>query len=240
MTAAWQSLTLYLSPPYGCSYLPEQIATNAVIDPSAELSPALYNHLLNKGFRRSGNLVYRPHCKDCQACIATRIPVEDFQPSRNQRRTWKRNQDLTVTSTPARHTEEYFDLYKRYLGQRHPGGGMENPTPESFEDFLLTDWGETIFIEFRNKEKLLGVAVADVIPDGFSAMYTFFDPTASKRSLGTYAVLWLIETARRENKPWVYLGYWIESCQKMQYKTRFQLIEGFQGGEWQLLSDKPI
>ena len=237
MTAAWQSLTLYLSPPYGCSYLPEKIATNAVIDPSAELSPTLYNHLLNKGFRRSGNLVYRPHCEDCRACIATRIPVEDFQPSRSQRRTWKRNQDLNVIFTPARQTEEFFDLYKRYLGERHPGGGMENPTPESFEDFLLTDWGETIFIEFRHKEALLGVAVADVVPDGFSAMYTFFDPAASQRSLGTYAVLWLIETAKKENKPWVYLGYWIESCKKMQYKTRFQLIEGFQGGEWQLLSN---
>lgn len=237
MTAAWQSLTLYLSPPCGCSYLPEQIATNAVIDPSTKLSPALYNQLLNKGFRRSGNLVYRPHCEHCQACIATRIPVENFQPSRNQRRTWKRNQDITVTSTPAHHTEEFFDLYKRYLGQRHPDGGMENPTPESFEDFLLTDWGETIFIEFRHKEVLLGVAVADVIPDGFSAMYTFFDPTASQRSLGTYAILWLIEAAKKGSKPWVYLGYWIESCKKMQYKTRFQLIEGFQGGEWQLLSN---
>jgi len=237
MTAAWQSLTLYLSPPYGCSYLPQQLATNAVVDPNAKLTPALYNHLLNRGFRRSGNIVYRPHCEQCQACVATRVPVEDFQPNRNQRRTWKRNQDLTTLSTPARYTEEYFQLYQQYLAHRHASGGMDNPTPQSFKDFLLTDWGETRFVEFRQQGKLLGIAVADAVPDGFSAMYTFFDPAASQRSLGTYAVLWLIEAAKMENKPWVYLGYWIESCQKMQYKTRFQLIEGFQGGEWQLLSD---
>ncbi len=236
MTAAWQSLTLYLSPPYGCSYLPEQVATNAVVDPAAELSPVLYSHLLGKGFRRSGNLVYRPHCERCQACIATRIPVEDFRPNRSQRRTWKRNQDLTVTTAPGRYTDEYFALYRRYLSTRHASGGMDNPTPESFEDFLLTDWGETVFFEFRLQDKLLGVAVADVVPDGFSAMYTFFDPDESRRSLGTYAILTLVEEAERKNKPWVYLGYWIENCRKMAYKTRFQLIEGFLGNEWQLLS----
>jgi len=240
MNTAWQSLTLYMSPPHDCSYLRDRIASNAVVDPSANLSPLLYGQLLAKGFRRSGNLVYRPYCSDCQACIATRIPVSDFTPSRSQRRIWKRNQDLHVSVVPAAPSDEYFRLYQDYLQDRHPNGGMDDPTEESFSDFLLTNWGDTRFIEFRHAGKLIGVAVVDFVVDGLSAMYTFYDPAESKRSLGTYAILWQVETAKAENLNWVYLGYWIESCRKMQYKTRFQLLEGYMSEVWQLIPNPKV
>ena len=235
MTAAWQSLTLYLSPPHDCSYLENRIASNAVVDPAAKLSPALYGHLLGKGFRRSGDLVYRPHCGECQACVATRIPVADFKPNRSQRRIWRQNKDLDAKFTAPALSDEYFELYQRYLSTRHAHGGMDNPSPESFKDFLLSSWGETRFIEFRDEEKLVAVAVVDVVSDAYSAMYTFFDPALPKRSLGNYAILWMVESAARKKLDWVYLGYWIESCRKMQYKTQFQLLEGYMGESWQLL-----
>ena len=235
MTAAWKSLTLYLSPPHNCSYLEGRVASNAVVDPSARLSASLYGHLLAKGFRRSGDLVYRPHCSECQACIATRIPVADFRPNRTQRKIRKMNQDLNIVPRPAKLTDEYFNLYQHYLSTRHAKGGMDNPTPESFSDFLQTSWGETRFIEFRENKKLIAVAVIDIVNDGYSAMYTFFDPAQHKRSPGTYAILWMVEAAARENLDWVYLGYWIDSCQKMHYKINFQLLEGYMGESWQLL-----
>jgi arginine-tRNA-protein transferase len=236
MTAAWQTLTLYRSPPHACSYLQGRIATNAVVDPKARLSPLVYAHLLERGFRRSGALVYRPYCGHCQACVATRIPVESFHPNRTQQKIWKRNQDLKIHLAPARANEEYFDLYSRYINTRHAGGSMEDPTPESFEDFLLADWCDTQFVTFREQDRLLCVSAMDVVPAGLSAVYTWFDPEASRRSLGTFAILWQIKAAQSRHLPYVYLGYWIENCRKMQYKTRFQLIEGLINDDWQLLA----
>ncbi len=230
-----QPLNFYLSPPEPCSYLPGRDAVNLFADPLAPMDTALYGRLIDHGFRRSGRYVYRPQCGACEACVPTRIAVDAFRPSRSQRRNMERNRDLEVVLRPARFQDQHFALYRRYQQGRHAGGGMDNPRPESYRDFLICDWTETLFVELRLAGRTLAVAVTDVLPRGLSAVYTFFDPDHSERGLGTYAVLWQIREARRRALPYVYLGYWIAGNRKMRYKTRFRPIEGLVHGRWQPL-----
>ncbi|MEJ2480337.1 MAG: arginyltransferase [Acidihalobacter sp.] len=235
-------MLFFLSRPHACSYLQGQVAASLVADPEAPHTPMLYGELLEFGFRRSGEHVYAPRCPDCQACIPTRIPAADFAPSRSHRRCLKRNADLRVNWVPARHTPEYFRLYRKYLSTRHPAGGMDDPTPQEFRDFLISDWCSTEFMELRLDGRLVGVAVTDVLPRAFSAIYTFFDPELSQaRSLGTFAILSQIEEARRRGLSHLYLGYWIEACDKMAYKSRFKPFEIYGSGGWQRLpSEDPL
>ena len=188
---------------------------------------------MEAGFRRSGEYVYRPRCSACRACIPARIPVNAFTPTRSQRRTWQRNQDLQITALPAAFSEEHFALYRRYIGARHPGGGMDVADPERYREFLFSAWSDTWCYEFRLGPRLLAVAVVDRLVRGFSAIYTFFDPSYAERGLGTYAVLWEIAEAQRLELAWLYLGYWIEECPKMSYKTRYRPLEIFRNGLWQ-------
>jgi arginine-tRNA-protein transferase len=157
--------------------------------------------------------------------------------NRNQKRNWSKNCDLKLIKKSATFNDEYFSLYQRYLKSRHSEGGMDNPGPDSFVNFLITDWATTVFYEFRNiNDKLLAVAVVDELVDGLSAVYTFFDPDESHRSLGRYTVLTEIEAARNQGLQWLYLGYWIADCKKMQYKDEYQPLEYFYQGKWH---DKP-
>ncbi len=227
-----QHLRVYSTPPHPCSYLPGQTAVNAVLDPGIRLTPALYSYMIDHGFRRSGSHVYAPHCPTCSNCLPTRLDVNLFRPRRRHRRCLKKNADLTVQVVKARYTDEYFDLYQRYLMMRHPGGGMTDTSPEKFRDFLLAGWCHTVFIEFRRHRKLLGVAVTDVLEQGLSAVYTFFDPTEPQRSLGVFAILQQIEQTRRQKRPLLYLGYLIEDCDKMNYKSDYQPIEILRQGQW--------
>ena len=192
----------------------------------------LYAFLIERGFRRSGNHVYRHHCKTCQACMAVRVPVADFSPSRSLRRVWQRNQDLQTRILPADTTLEHFDLYKHYVNSRHGDGPMSNPKPKDFNEFLLSYWSTTRFVEFRKENRLLMVAVIDVLPHAISAVYTFFDPGEAARSLGTYAILWQISETEKCAKNHLYLGYWIDNCKKMHYKSRFQPLEAFHEQQW--------
>lgn len=227
-------LSFYATLPHDCNYRPDQLAVSAVADPRAQMSTAVYGDLIARGFRRSGEHVYAPHCPSCRSCIPTRVAVERFTPNRSQRRNLRRNADLGVFRMPARADDEYFALYERYLQGRHPGGGMDDPTPETFENFLVSDWCDTLFVEFREGKRLLGLAVTDLLPNGLSATYTFYDPEdGSARGLGTYAILWQIEEARRRHLPHLYLGYFIPECGKMNYKHRFRPVEGLIEGEWQ-------
>jgi arginine-tRNA-protein transferase len=188
---------------------------------------------LNKGFRRSGSDVYRPCCYRCQACVSTRIPVESFKPSRSQKRTWNLNQDLSVRVNQDGYREEYTDLYLRYVRSRHAGGGMDDDTPSTFANFILTDWCQTVLIEFWKDERLMAVASTDWLKQGLSSVYTFFDPEeGSERGLGTFALLWQIHWAKELKLPYVYPGYWIKESPKMNYKVRFQPIEGFVNNQW--------
>lgn len=235
-----QQLRFFATQPHSCSYLPDRLAVSVVADPEAELNPVLYGGLLEMGFRRSGAHVYAPHCPGCRDCVPVRIPVDEFRPDRSQRRNARLNADVEVIRTRPRYTDEYFELYARYLAVRHPGGGMDRPTPESFLDFLIAPWCETFFAELRLDGRLLGVAVTDVVPGALSAVYTFYDPQlGAARGLGVQAVLWQVAEARRRGLSHLYLGYWIQDCAKMRYKNRFRPLEGLVEGRWRRLQGPP-
>ncbi|MGQ0501108.1 MAG: arginyltransferase [Panacagrimonas sp.] len=219
-----ERVRLFLSTEHSCGYLPERSARSLFVDPDYVLSPARYESLLQQGFRRGGNHVYRPRCESCRLCIPARIPVGTFTPSRAQKRCEKKNADLELHIQ--RHiTDAQFDLYQRYLRARHHGGGMNPEDKSGFYSFLNCGWGSTEFWEFSLGGRLLACAVVDRVPQGLSAVYTFFDPDESARSLGTFAVLSQIEQARQQNLRYVYLGYWVPDSPKMDYKSRFQPME---------------
>lgn len=232
MTSHLKPPEIFLSMPHPCSYLPGRTATSMFLDPRQPLDSRQYAAFMRLGFRRSGDLVYRPHCRDCNACIPVRIPVDRFRANRGQRRIWKRNQDLSVITRPPQFSQEHFDLYQRYQAMRHPGGGMDDPDPQKYINFLGSRHIDTVFYEMRWREKLLGLAVTDILPDGLSAVYTFFDPEETRRSLGVYAVLWQVEQAAAHQLPWLYLGYWIKECPKMSYKANYRPLEVFLNGHW--------
>lgn len=228
---ALYDLRMFLTTDYPCSYLPGHQARNLVADPTVtDLS--LYSRLAELGFRRSGDHVYRPHCRTCAACRSLRIPAHRFTPNRSQRRIWKRNQDLQVQVVEATFKEEHFNLFARYLGVRHTGGGMDPANPENYWSFITSRWNPTGLAEFRCEEALLAVAVTDHLANGLSAVYTFFDPTQEERGLGTFAILWQITEVKRLGLQWLYLGYWVEHCHKMAYKSRFKPHEIFITERW--------
>lgn len=232
MSDARLRLALYLSAPHECSYLPERSSQSVFADPDAPMSVSLYSHLLRRGFRRSGRHVYAPHCERCAQCTSVRIPVDEFEPRRTHRRVLKANPDVEVIERPAEFDAEHFDLYQRYTRARHEDGEMAKASGSEYMRFLSSDWCETRFLELRAQEQLIAVAVTDVIDDGLSAVYTFFDPELKSRSLGTLGILRQIELARVRRRPYLYLGYWIQDSRKMAYKGRFRPLELWQGGIW--------
>jgi arginine-tRNA-protein transferase len=235
MTTQHKTPEVYLSMPHPCSYLSGQVATSMFIDPRYALDSKRYAGYMRLGFRRSGDLVYRPHCRDCNACIPVRVPVARFSPNRGQRRIWQRNRDLAVTAQSPAFKQEHFELYLRYQRARHPGGGMDDPDPQKYVNFLFSRQVQSVFYEMRLDKRLMGVAVVDVLPDALSAMYTFYDPEEKQRALGVHAVLWEIEEARRRGLTWVYLGYLIRECPKMSYKANYRPLEAYLDGRWVLL-----
>lgn len=232
LSALPEDLVFYASPPHECSYLPDREAITLFADPKRKMSSALYSALSDYGFRRSGEFVYRPRCQGCNACLPCRIPVAQFAPTRSQRRTWQRNLDLTVQIMPPDHDALYFDLYRRYMNSRHAEGTMNVDSDEQYRRFLTSPWSDTWFVLFRRADKIVAVAVVDRLQQGLSAVYTFYDPNEEKRGLGTMAVLWQIEQAKRMGLPYVYLGYYIAESPKMAYKARYHPLELYCGGKW--------
>lgn len=227
-----QALSLYITSEHPCGYYSDRLSANLIPDPQVGLSHPLYSLLISKGFRRSGGFVYRPHCPNCSACQPCRINIEAFEPNRNQRRCLSKNYDLTTHLRTAEYSQEYYELYRRYINSRHNEGSMANPSEEDFRNFLLCDWSQTLFIESRKNGRLLAVAVADYMSNGLSAVYTFFDPDEHKRSLGTHAILQQIWLARLYNLPHLYLGYWIQKHPKMDYKGNFNALEILHKMRW--------
>lgn len=223
---------LFLAPPHACSYLAEREAQFAFVDPHRGMDVGLYSALANLGFRRSGDMVYRPHCGPCRACTPVRVPAARFTPNRNQSRVARRNKDLHVAVKLAVFFDEHFRLYKRYLHSHHGDGDMAATDPDQYMDFVTSGWSDTVFVEFREDTALLAVAVVDRLERGLSAVYTYFDPLHESRSLGVHAVLWQIEEARRLRLDWVHLGYWIAACRKMRYKDQYRPIQALVGGQW--------
>jgi arginyl-tRNA--protein-N-Asp/Glu arginylyltransferase len=226
--------------PHDCSYLADHQAQNIYPDPNQTITNLLYSDLIKHGFRRSGNQAYRPFCPNCQQCVPVRINVKQFKPNRSQKRCLKRNQHITLETKPARFNPEHFELYRRYLASRHTGGGMDNPTEESYNNFLLSHWSDTSFIEFRDDKKLVAIAVTDHVHNGMSSFYTFFDPDYEKQSLGTFAILQQLNIAQAQHLSWLYLGYWIEECKKMSYKSQFSAVQGYINQQWQALKHQKL
>lgn len=233
MGALPENIKIYLSAPHECPYLPGETASSLIIDPNLYIDRDALTFFTVNGFRRSGDVIYRPHCTQCNACVSVRIPVNEYRPNRSQKRTARRNRDLHIEATPARFDDEHFDLYLRYQRSRHPDSEMCDPDPEQYRRFLVNERHETWFYEMYDQDELAAIAVCDRLNDGLSAIYTFFEPEQSYRSLGTYAIMLQIKQARKLRLPFVYLGYWIAECQKMSYKTRFKPIQGLVNGAWQ-------
>jgi len=225
-------LAFYASREHPCSYLDGRSAVSLFADPEATLSSEIYSQLIELGFRRSGEHLYRPHCPSCDACRSVRIPVTEYRPRRIDCRIIKLNSDIRVISRAAAFDAEHYALYAKYLQQRHPGGGMESGDEESYLSFLTSGWSETEFHEFRAGGELLAVAVTDRVEHGLSAVYTFFDPEQRSRSLGKYAIQWQLEACRARSLPYLYLGYWIKECQKMSYKGDYRPLHYFYRGGW--------
>ncbi len=226
------SLHFYASSPESCGYLPGRKSISAFANPYMDMDMDTYNELIQFGFRRSGGYLYRPHCPNCNECISLRILVDDYRFSRSDRRTLKRNEDISVHVADNQFREEHYELYRRYINHRHAGGSMENPTRSDYRRFLISDWTDTHFLEFHLDGDLIAVAVTDATRSGYSAVYTFFSPEMQGRSLGHLAILKQIELSQDEKLPYLYLGYWIRDCQKMQYKSRYRPAEGFVNDEW--------
>ena len=226
-------LQLYITTESPCSYFADRKSSNLVPDPDLPLNMPIYNRLIQHGFRRSGAHCYRPHCRNCKACIACRLAVNDFVSSRSQRRCLKNNQDLTITSVRAGFSDEYFELYDRYLNSRHTDGSMANPSAADFKQFLYCDWSDTRFLELRLNKQLVAIAVTDMLSDGLSAVYSFFEPEMKSRSLGTYCILKQIDYAKELGLAYIYLGYWIENHNKMHYKSNFKPLQLYSNEKWQ-------
>jgi len=209
-------------PPHTCPYLPDRQATLRAF--SVRRMPGLvYHDFLNASFRRSGLVIYQPICEGCRECVPLRLPVERFCPSKSQRRCLRRNQDLLVSVTEPSPTDEKFELYTKYQSHRH------DSKPESranFEDFLYRSPIETLEFNYRDAGgALLAVGICDICPKSLSSVYFFFDPTQSRRGLGTYGALCEIDFALQQKIPHYYLGYWVKESGKMAYKADFKPYE---------------
>lgn len=228
-------LRLFVTPGSSCSYLPGRQARNLVADPQ-RTDQGLYDQLIGLGFRRSGEHLYRPRCGTCSACQSLRIPAVGFTPRRSQSRCRKKNADLRTTWRPAYYDPRHYELFERYVTTRHAGGGMDDPSPGNYREFLLSSWAQVYLCELYSEryQRLLAVSVVDQLADGLSAVYTFFDPDPDcrARGLGTYAILALLDETARLGLDWLYLGYWIENCDKMRYKAEFRPHQTFTGRQW--------
>ena len=232
MTSSLRDLKVYTTYPHSCSYLAEQEATTLFVDTRTSMNSDLYSQLSGMGFRRSGAHLYRPNCSSCRACIPARVEVHKFQPRRSQKRAWKQNADILIEEIDHIDDDHYYRLYSRYIEARHRDGDMYPPTREQYQSFLSTEWGVTHFYQLLLDGRLIGVAVADRLNDGLTAIYTFFEPELQSRSIGTFAVLWQIEATRAMGLDYLYLGYWIKECQKMAYKVQFRPLELYINGQW--------
>lgn len=225
-------LQFYSTAAYPCSYLSGERAMSQVATPTHLITTEVYGELVRRGFRRSGVFTYRPNCEECRACVPVRLPIERFVPNRSQRRCLKANAKLRASELPLLYFDEHYRLYLRYQAARHLGGGMDQDNHEQYSRFLLQSRIDSRLIEFTENGVLRMVSIIDVLSDGLSSVYTFYDPDLKKAGLGSYNILWQIAQCAANNWPYLYLGYWIRDCGKMAYKAKFRPIEGLIDQEW--------
>ena len=260
-------LRFYVTTGYTCGYLPNKQAHSLIASPQYLIDAQVYSGLIQHGFRRSGKFAYRPHCENCIKCIPVRVVVQDFTSSRSQKRAYKQHQNLNAVILPVAFYEEHFALYTAYQDSRHPESRelkldtekIENhhqEAREQYQNFLCETNVDSVLVEFRENNHLKMVSLIDIVQDGISAVYTFYEISNAKfhidnsnqdilsqdnlnncdtkkhNSYGTYSVLWQIKWAEKFKLPYLYLGYWIKNSQKMNYKQNFKPLEKLIDGEW--------
>ena len=228
----------YVTAPQPCPYLDGRMERKLFTALQGENADKLNNALSRQGFRRSQNVLYRPSCAECSACLSARIDVDAFQPTRSQKRIQRRNGNLTRKANSPWATEEQYDLFRSYLDARHADGGMADMDVFEFAAMIEETPIRSRVIEYTDAAKrLIAVSLTDVLEDGLSMVYSFYAPDMQQASLGTHMILDHIEIAREAGLPYVYLGYWVPGSQKMGYKANFSGLDIYTGGKWQMMKD---
>lgn len=223
-----------LSQQFDCSYLPDRQEQLLVILDSQCYNPSRFQDLLELGFRRSGDQIYRPHCPSCNACESMRIPVKQFKHTKSQKRKLKLAKSKFKLKISDKEQLEYYGLYEKYISQKHTDGTMFPPNRLQYESFLFCNWLPVTFLELWDGEELVAVAVTDTMPNSLSAIYTFYHPNYDKYSLGIVMILLQVQYALESGFEYLYLGYQINECRKMSYKAQFKPAERFISDVWQL------
>lgn len=229
-------LQFYATAPYGCSYLPGRVARSQVATPTHLIDADTYGELVQAGFRRSGVFTYRPYCDACRECKPVRVPVNEFVPSRSQRRAVRHHAEMVAVEHALGFREDHYQLYQRYQAARHHGGGMDQDSRDQYAHFLLQTHVDSRLVEFREHDRVCMVSIIDVLRDGLSSVYTFYDPEIRGASLGTYSILWQIAQCQHLQLPYLYLGYWIRESRKMAYKVNFRPMEALHLGAWERIA----